>query len=393
MAKVKKEHQQDEEQRQRIVKARAQLIMGHPFFGTLSLGMSIKEDPKIKTGSTNGKQLRYNADFVRGMRQSQVLGFVAHETAHPAFLHHLRRNGRNKRKWNAACDYAINGILVEAGFDLPDGGLVDPSYKGKSAEEIYSLLPADWDKNIKGPMGWDTESEDPGGCGGVDDAEDCETAEERDHQEAMWKIQVASAAQAAKQQGKLPAGLERFIEELMKVRTPWRQILRRFITEKAKDDFSWAKVNRRYVSQDLYLPSAYSETMGEIVVVIDTSGSIGQAELSMFGGELNKIRVDAAPRKVHVIYCDAAVNKYEMYGPEDMIELKAVGGGGTDFRPPFKYVDKKGIEPKCLVYLTDMYGTFPDQPPEYPTLWASFTPDTKAPFGDVVSIDRAEALE
>ena len=90
-----------------------------------------------------------------------------------------------------------------------------------------------------------------------------------------------------------------------------------------------------------------------------------------------------------MIYCDAAVNRVDEFGPDDELKLEMVGGGGTDFRPPFAYVEEHDVEPQCLVYLTDMYGAFPEQSPEYPTMWATFTENIEAPFGETVRIDAA----
>jgi predicted metal-dependent peptidase len=123
------------------------------------------------------------------------------------------------------------------------------------------------------------------------------------------------------------------------------------------------------------------------VVVVDTSGSIGEKELSEFGGEIQAILTDLKPRKVHVIYCDAAINKVVEFGPHDPVVLEAVGGGGTSFKPPFKYVEDHQINPRCLVYLTDGYGDFPDEDKvNFPTLWAINNHDVVPPFGEHVVI-------
>jgi predicted metal-dependent peptidase len=163
-------------------------------------------------------------------------------------------------------------------------------------------------------------------------------------------------------------------------------VLRRFLTEKTPGDSSWQNPNRRFVHQGLYLPSAVNEPSGTVVVVIDTSGSIGPKELMDFGSEVEGIKQDVRPNKTYVIYCDAAVNRVDEFGPDDELELEAVGGGGTDFRPPFDWLDENGIHPSCLVYLTDGYGTFPDDDEiSFPTLWA-MTTDVESPLGETLSI-------
>ncbi len=125
--------------------------------------------------------------------------------------------------------------------------------------------------------------------------------------------------------------------------------------------------------------------MGEIVVAIDTSGSISQEMLNTFGGEIKAIVQSSRPTKTHVIYCDSEVNHVDEFGPNDDLHFDMHGGGGTAFAPPFAYVAEKSIKPVCLVYLTDGYGSFPAAP-EYPTMWVCTT-DVVAPFGETVPIE------
>ena len=187
----------------------------------------------------------------------------------------------------------------------------------------------------------------------------------------------------AKQTGHLPGDIARMMEELFEPVLPWRNILRRFMTEKCNDDFSWKRGNRRFIAQGLYLPSRLSDdAMGEIVVVIDTSGSIGQKELTEFGSEIKSIVDEVRPSKVRVIYCDSRIAHIDEFGPDDDLQFAAHGGGGTDFRPPFKWLEKNQIVPRALVYLTDGYGPFPEQEPDFPTLWCINNHDVTPPHGE-----------
>ena len=125
--------------------------------------------------------------------------------------------------------------------------------------------------------------------------------------------------------------------------------------------------------------------MGDIVIAVDTSGSIGNKELEQFAGETNAIASEAQPESIRVIYCDAALQGVEEFGPSDPIQLSPRGGGGTDFVPPFRWVEENGIEPKCLVYLTDLCcDSFPEAP-DYPVLWVTES-GRAAPFGETVRI-------
>jgi len=377
---------------QKMVKARANLVMGHPFFGTLALRLKMAENPNIETAVCDGSTLQYNPNYIDGLPLTKVQGLIAHEVMHPAFLHHTRRGNRDKKKWNQACDHSINSLLKNAGFDLPEGTYANPAYAGMTAEHIYTLIPDDPDGNGRGGDsdsggGSSRNSNDPGGDGGVEDSPQSQNSgasqSQQNHEEAEWKVAVAQAAHVAKQTGHLPGDIERMMEELFKPVLPWRDILRRFMTEKCNDDFTWSRGNRRFIAQGLYLPSRLSDdAMGEIVVVIDTSGSIGEKELTEFGSEIKGIVDEVKPSKVRVIYCDSRIAHIDEFGPHDTLEFAAHGGGGTDFRPPFEWLEENQIVPKALVYLTDGYGPFPEQEPDFPVMWAINNRDVTPPHGE-----------
>lgn len=375
---------------QKIIKARANLIMSSPFFGTLALRMKIEPDDKVGFMSTDGCVLKYNPKAIDKAPLSKVQGGIAHTVMHPAMLHHTRRGAREIGKWNQACDYAINSILDKAGFDLPEGKYINPQYSGMSAEHIFSLLPED-PNDGNGDEGGGSgngggSNNDPGGDGGVTDSPNSQnqgaSGSQQQQEEAEWKQALAQAAHAAKQAGKLPGELERMLEEVMKPVLPWKDILRRFMTEKCNDDFSWQRGNRRFLAQGLYLPSRRSDdAMGAMVVVIDTSGSIGENELNEFGAEIRDIHKEVRPQELIIMYCDSEINRVDRFGPEDELVFEVIGGGGTDFRPPFRWLEENNITPRALAYLTDGYGDFP-QEADFPVIWAINNHDITPPFGD-----------
>lgn len=351
--------------------ARTKLLMEYPFFGSLALRLAIVEDQTIETACCNGISLRYNPTFIDGLDLAETKGIIAHEVMHPALGHTTRRGSRDPKKWNKACDYAVNPILQAAGLTLPKGALVNPAYTG-SAEEIYTLLPDD-EQN---------EGDDPGGCGGVSDSPEGVAPEQ---EEAEWKMAVAQAANIAKQVGKLPDYIKRMVDELLEPVVPWRNVLQRFMTERSPDDFSWTRGSRRFLAQGLYLPSRVDTThMGVVVVTIDVSGSIQQKELDEFGTEITALISDTRPEKTYVIYCDAKIAHIDEFGPDDDLVFAAHGGGDTDFRPPFVWLEEQGITPKAFVYLTDGYGPFPEKEPEFPVLWCINNKDVKPPHGEHV---------
>ena len=123
-----------------ITRARAALVMEHPFFGSLALRLRFKADPTCVDMWTDGKTLGYNPAFSTALSQKSLVGAMAHEVLHLAFGHHLRRKGRDAKLWNRACDLAINHILVESGFTLPQGFAHNPAYAGMNADEIFDAL-------------------------------------------------------------------------------------------------------------------------------------------------------------------------------------------------------------------------------------------------------------
>ena len=124
----------------RIQKARTSLILDHPFFGSLLFRLKGRECRSVQTMATDGVSLFYNPDFVETLTAATLAGTLAHEVMHPALHHHVRRSGRDPKRWNVACDFAINPLLVDAGLSLPDGVLIDNRFRGMSAEQIYNLL-------------------------------------------------------------------------------------------------------------------------------------------------------------------------------------------------------------------------------------------------------------
>ena len=392
----------------RIQKARTALLLDHPFFGSLLYRLKDRESRAVKTMATDGVSLLWNPEFVETLSAATLAGTLAHEVMHPALHHHLRRSGRDPRRWNIACDYAINPLLIDAGLSLPEGVLIDNRFRGISAEQIYNLLESEEDPDPNGendqqagassgsnagPAG--NEPTDPpvpetdGGIGQVVDAplesEDSPSVEE---QAREWEIAVKQAMTVAQQAGKVPAGLDRTMEGVAEATVNWRELLRRLWSETTADDYSWMRPNRRHLWRGLYLPGVVKEGVGEIVIAVDCSGSIGGRQLRLFEAEARSILEGQRPERVYVLYFDAVVQKAEIYEAGQPIALNPVGGGGTEFGPCFKWVAERGIMPQTMVFLTDLYGSFPSDPPSYPVLWAS-TGRRQAPFGEVIPMQSA----
>jgi VWA-like domain (DUF2201)/Putative metallopeptidase domain len=228
-----------------------------------------------------------------------------------------------------------------------------------------------------------------GGFGEVLDAvgEDDQPASQAELSRQMheWAINAEQAICSAKACGHEPGGIERPLEQARESKHDWRAILREFIAATNPSDYRWSPPNRRFVASGLYLPSVERSRMGDIVIAVDTSGSIGSKELEQFAGEINAIINEALPEAIRVIYCDEAVQAVEEFGPSEAIKLSPKGGGGTDFVPPFQWVEENGIEPKCLIYMTDLCCSSFPVAPDYPVLWVTDSHKI-APFGETLRI-------
>jgi predicted metal-dependent peptidase len=380
----------------RIRKARTTLLLDHPFFGTLLFRLKGRETHSVETMATDGVSLFYNPVFVDTLTTPELVGVLAHEVLHPALQHHTRRGSRSPRRWNEACDYAINPLVVDAGLSLPKGVLLEDRFRGMSAERIYNLLgeeEEDGNGDQEGSTNAGGEPNAPvtaGGIGQVLDAPEPQEADGKDivEQARAWQIAVEQAQTLSKIAGKVPAGLERSLDAAEEAQIDWRELLRRSWSETNAADYSWTRPNRRHIWQGLYLPGITREGVGEIVVAMDCSGSVSARQLSLFEAEIRSILEGQRPERVHVLYFDTRIHKVDVYVAGQPISLAPVGGGGTDFRPCFDWLKEHQLQPQMLVFLTDLYGTIPDEAPNYPVLWAS-TGARTAPFGQLVLIQAA----
>ena len=376
----------------KLTKSRAGLVLDDPFFGSLLLRLIMVEDSSIETMGTDGKKIRFNPAFVDSLSMDQLKGVLCHEVMHCALGHMSRRGDRNPIGWNIAADYAVNPIIRNK-YSLPGGALFNPDWVNLSVEDIYSKIPKDeksgQDKG-KGKGKGQGQDIDPGGCGAVEDLKNEDgsqaSAADKSQSESEWKVAAVQAAQQAKSFGDLPAGIDRIIEEILNPKIDWREVLKRFVDTSAKNDYSLFPPNRRHIHNGLFLPSCKSNEIGSIVIAVDTSGSISQSQLNEFSSELFSIISDFSA-EIHVLYCDTKIQKEEFYSSGDLpSSLKARGGGGTDFRPVFNWIEEHGLIPSCLIYFTDLYGSFPEEIPFYPVLWIVNSSEESIPFGELLKI-------
>ena len=393
----------------RIQKARTALLLDHPFFGSLLFRLKGRECRSIPTMATDGVSLYYNPEFVDTLNSATLAGVLAHEVMHPALQHHVRRSTRDPGRWNEACDYAINPLLLDAGLSLPEGVLADNRFREMSAEQIYNRIESEAEQQSGNKGGENKSAADDKGDspspqndsdgpsapiteGGIGQVMDAPLPDEGtptvDEQAREWSVAVNQAVTLAKQAGKVPAGINRTLDGAAEAAVDWREMLRRLWSETTPADYSWMRPNRRHIWAGIYLPGVIREGVGEIAIAVDCSGSINSRQLRLFEAEVRSILEGQRPPRVYVIYFDAMVHKVETYEAGQRVALNPVGGGGTEFAPCFDWLDERGIVPQTLVFLTDLWGTFPTSAPSYPVLWAS-TGRRQAPFGEVIPMHAA----
>lgn len=278
-------------------------------------------------------------------------------------------------------DGAGQGQEPEPGQDSPQGQNPPPGQPEPGQGEQQGQGQASGQVGAPGARAWDGYTK-----GEVRDLPDQDLKAEK---EAEWRIATVQAAKAAKSRGDAPGWVSAYLEDLAQPRVNWIAELRQFMQQVARADYSWRRPNPRY--GDVYLPRLHSEQMPPVVIAIDTSGSMWTQEiLEQLGGELGAIMGEVKPERVDVLYIDTRVTSVQQYEPGDDLRFEPKGGGGTDFRPAFDWVEQQEDQPACLIYLTDMYGSFPKSEPDYPVLWGVLTEDRyespNAPFGTEVPI-------
>jgi len=428
--------------------ARQRILLDHRFFASLMMRMKWGPDPSCKTLWTNGKQVGYNPAYIDDLTIRKTMGAIVHEVFHPMMKHHLRIGNKNHELWNKACDYAINPLIIQYGFELPDNILLDEKFNGMAAEQIYTILleeeqqkQEEKKKEEQGQDDQDQEQEQDNGekdsgegqdqkdqddqkdDGGDDDGgdnqgdgktqdedpeqkgsegdgqEEGETDEIRAavddngnpadeaeiaKQESEIDIAVTQAAKFAEKAGQSFDGMKRLVEGATAVETPWEQILSNFIYENAKTEYDWSRPSRRH--QDYFIPSLHNYKVGNIVLVIDTSGSINKKIFKSFTDHMTSI-LENVEAETWIIFADDKVQEAKQISPDELDTLQPKGYGGTDFKPAFNWLKENDIEPKLLIYLTDLEcGSFPEEP-DFPVMWAAYgwyAENAKVPFGEKI---------
>ena len=403
----------------KLAAARTRLILDKPFLGALVLRLPMEEVTAewCTTTATDARKFYYNPAYIDALSMDETQFMLAHEALHCALSHFARRGHRIRHRWDLACDFAINPLLVDDGLTAPPGILLLDHFRGMTAEEIYPLLNEFDDQktldshaydrdNQKGDSGRDERDLPPPDAppetgekpapadSAVNNRSDGSgqsepqplTPDERETLSVQWQQRLAGAAQQAMQAGKLGGALARMIDHLLQPQLPWRMLLARYLTNSARDDYSYMRPSRR--EGDFILPSLRSQQI-EIVIALDTSGSIGDEDCAQFLSEIDALKGQMRAR-VTLLACDAVLANQGPWIFEPWEECKLPdsfpGGGGTSFRPVFEWVEKQGLTPEALVYFTDAEGEFPQTAPNFPVIWLVKGKE-RVPWGERIQLN------
>jgi predicted metal-dependent peptidase len=399
---------------QRVQRAHVAL-MKHPdyclYSGVFMIGkVEVVDD--VPTACTNGRDVMYGRAFIDKLSEAGVKGVILHENLHKAFRHttmwkHLYED--HAQMANMACDFVINLMIVDSDKGkgevvLPKEGLYDPKYRGWDSQQVFNDLK---EQAKKGSVHVKTVGDQQGkdipvekgkqyvlvGADSLDE-HDWEGAKEmgKEEQEALAKDIDQALRQGAILAGKMKGNVPREVSEALEAKVDWREALREFVNSFCmdKDESTWRRPSRRWIDQDVYMPSLIGESVGRIVVAIDTSGSIGGEEIGQFLGEVRKICETVRPEGIDLVYWDMDVCQHEKYEQDELENLlsstKPKGGGGTDPQCVVDYIKAHKLKPECAVVLTDGYVGSWGKGWECPTLWGITTKGIESEVGKSVTI-------
>jgi len=370
----------------KLTAARAALVMEKPFLGALVLRLPLMEaDPDwCHTTATDARCFYYNRAYIERLSFEQTKFMLAHEALHCALSHFARREHRDKKRWDVACDYAVNALLVADGLVPPPGALMSRRFMNLAAEEIYPTLKDIPDEQTLDQHLYDDAAETHGHRARPPNAASTSAGEmkpprapppaplsvsEREQLRLQWQQRLAGAAQAAMQTGKLGAHMARLVDDLLQPQLPWRALLARYLTATARDDYDFSHPSRREGAA--ILPGLRSGKVN-LTVALDTSGSISDEEMREFVSEINAIKGQIGAR-IELLACDEELSEDGPWIAEAWEALslpkRFEGGGGTRFTPVFEWVEEQDKRPNVLVYFTDAQGEFPRYEPPYAVLW------------------------
>ena len=337
---------------EKLKSARIGLLIREPFFGSMATNLELIRDDNFDTAATDGMHFYYNLAFINSLTIKQTEFLFGHEVLHNVFEHLLRKDERHMKLWNVACDYVVNDILVESKIgEQIENLLLDKKYHGWYAEAVYDDLM----KNVKTiDLESLTDKLLDEHMDGMEGKGRGLTESQKNEMRNKIRENLLNSIQTA---GKLPAGVDRYVNELTQPKMNWKELLRQDIQSSIKTDYSFYRPAKKGRSQGIVLPGSIKEYGLDICIAIDTSGSISDDDLKVFLSEIQGIMSQYTDYTIRVWCFDTEVHNEKIYRSdegEDITTYKAKGGGGTLFEVNWAYMRNNDIHPKIFIMFTDM---------------------------------------
>jgi len=407
---------------EKMAKVKANLYMKLGFWGGLIVALEIYPTDEIEQFAADYRHLYFNPKFIEQHDERTIRGMVFHSLIHLAFRHIQRISNREQEIWGTATEMNSDLLSKESFEDynrfkksitrtlqmnIKDTNYIKPKFHQKTSDEMYKMLMDEvQEQEASGSVGIA-----PSNVSNDNKGEwSCNVTEVNEKYTDMVNPIVAEMEQRRfdgimqnsyereKSRGTLPASIQELINAINEEpKIDWKTILYKFVQFIIAVDFSWSRPSKSMLANGIISPGVIKNNI-YVVIAIDTSGSVGQKELTDFLTETHAILMTfGANIKVILIDCDAKVQNVETieYGEGlhyDVTDKTWYGRGGTRFEPVFEWIDEKvedgEIEqPQVLLYFTDTHGSYPNEAPDYQTVWISTEPEERMstpPFGEII---------
>ena len=347
-------------------------LLGEPrarFLTSLLYSLKLEWSDDIPTAGTNGIVLKINPKFFYRLSKEERLFVILHELWHVAKLHSIRRESRDSRLWNIACDYHINNLLLKENYSsfkitVMKDCFKDEKFKDLSEEEIYEKLLKEYPNGLP-----DNEYLKEHLSG------DLKELDQEEKSKAIAK--VMEATQTAKAMGcDVGSGITSLLSKFIKPSINWKKVLYKYMTALLdKSDYSWRKPNRRF--SDMYLPSRVESDgrLTHLLYFLDVSGSIEESQIVRFNSEIRHIKESLNPDKLTLVQFDTRIRRVDVFtSTQKFTNIHVVAGGGTSYTDVRDYILKE--KPTASVIFTDLCCT-PMQEVDSPVIWVTREKDLK----------------
>ncbi len=371
-----------------LTRSKSQLTLRHPYFGMLASRLKHEPSENVRAYASNGVRFLYNPEFIERRNEDEMIFILTNCVMHHILAHQQRRLNRKGSLWQLATDYAINNLLHKNGVIIPQGANFNEEFKDMYAEEIYEVLKEEHFNGVEDAYDnqSETNSDNPSqtdenlseenatfsNIENIDDELDPQT-------ESQWQYASSVAQEVANKKSAMPSGMERLAKKVKANDVDWRFELYNAVNRHMRNNYAFMPPNKKHIYRGFALPSLASDTLS-LCVAIDTSGSINDELLGAFMEEFKSIMQNFPSVKIELIIADAKVHAHYTFQGGEKLDFALKGGGGTDYRPVFDYIEANLPMNTMLLYFTDGDGWFPKYPPNYEVLWA-LSRKAKVPFG------------